>query len=330
MSIIVSRTMPTLFAPATKTNHVGSSGQFAQPAGAALAHLGGYVLGGPCAMMHDRSPTVSTGETIRFYAFRAPNCDALALWAIVGDSAQSTAKVEMTAGGGATREVEAYYPGTSTGTVAIQLMAEWDSGDSGYQEVVITGTDVGFYDFVVYPVYRTTLDSGEDCVVPLDESDSEGGLGEGQYIIESATSGIKGLIAETDDVWSAGIRTCAVWFGTAAVSVSDSAGWVNPFGTFVFKHRMRQKKAEVLNHMRLYAWTKVDGGVTAQVRATSSETADVVTSTDITHTSYSFDDTPLLQLEVDAAGDDTIEFEMNVSAGFGDIDCLGLCILEDS
>lgn len=329
MSIDVPRVMPTLFSPATKTNHVGSSNQLAAPAASALAHLAGYVLRGPVAAMHYRLPTASTSETIRFYTYRHPNCDYLHLWAIAGLSAQSTAVVAMTAGGGSSRSVSAYFPGSATGTAAIELMAAFDSSDSGYVEVVITCTDVGLYDFVVSDVYRSSLDAGEICVVPIDATYTLAGLGEGQYIVESATAGVSGLITQTAAAWAAGIRTSAVWSGPA-VSVSDGDGWTNPFEDSVFRHIARQKKTETSRDLRLYAYTKVDAGVTAQVRASTSVAGDTVTSVDLTHTSYAWTGTPLTQIDAAADGTENITFSMNVSAGTGDIDCTQVCILEDS
>ena len=326
--IYVPRIMPVLYGPAADTSAVGSSSRLVRPLADGLNHLAGYCLRGPICAMHNRQPAASTGETGRIYTYRHPNCDHLLLWAVVGASAQSTAAVSLKAGSGTATSAEAYFPDLATGTAQIQIVAPWGGADSGYQEVVITGTQVGFYDVAIWELYRTTLDSGEIGSEYIDTTHPRAGLGAGQYLIQSASAGVSGLITETGEAWDHQIRQLVGWWGTD-VSVANGLGWTDPFGGAVFRHQARQKKAETTRDYRIYAYTRIDAGVTGEIRVTSG--TETQTSGSLIHTTDAWTGTPLAQpLAVYTTTGDAITFEMQVTAGTGSIYCSALSILEDS
>lgn len=329
--------MPVLYTPAAKTSEVASSGRLIRPAAEALAHLGGYVLRGPIGHQRFLVPSADTGEVKRLYTYRHTNCDYLMLWCLVGDAGQSaSATVTLKAGGGATTSINAHFAGVGSHYPELQLIAPWDSADTGYQEVVIAGNDVSFADWMLFEVYREELNplvvggTTDDCVHGIDNTYTLGGLGEGQYIIESTEAGAKGLITQTENLWVDGLKNCAVWSGAGILTTSSS--FANPFtdGTtpYVFRHIARKKVNEATRDYRFYVYYTTTVTAVGEVKLTSSVGSDTVTVAALSGG-------PAwaaagVGLAVSTGAVDSLTFEFRRASGAGNFVVTDISILEDT
>ena len=324
--VAVPHIMPTFSEAAAKTRALGSSIRLAQPLANGANHLLGFTKRGlVCWRPRTDTPTASTTMERSFYTWRNPNCDYLHVLVYTGVTAQTTGKIAVTAGTGTTVESAA---GIFNSEQWIEFLAPWDSGDSGFCEVVITGTDVGIGAVAAWELLSRTLDpTTQDCVPLYDTSSPEGGLRAGRYIIESSQAGPKGLIAQTKNAWDYAPRQAVSWWSTGNARSIDSASWTNPFDPVVFVHRARRKQTESTRSYRIDAYTAGAGTVTSyEWRVSCGD--NTVTSGSLSHTSLAWTGSPVTGLDVDTTGDDELTFEMRRTGGSGIVSVGRLSIQE--
>jgi len=194
----------------------------------------------------------------------------------------------------------------------------WNSGDSGYCEVTIAGTELGFGAVMVQDIVRVDLDpSSDECLTNSDSSYPGGGLREGRYIIDSTSAGPKGMVDLSTSAWKYNLRQGPTWWTISGDKTVNSTSWTNPLGSGVtWRFQARQKKNESTRDHRVYAYTHCDATVTSYEIRMSSNT-DTVTSSSLSHTSYAWTGTPLTGLAIDCTTYDTLTFEMRRTGGTG-------------
>lgn len=301
-----------------KTRAVGSSIRLAQPVMNGVNNLLGYTMQGNLAWVSsDGTPTDDTSMERSFYANRHPNCDALHCLIHTGVGAGQEgdpATIAVQAGSGSPHERD--VPPTGGW---VELFPAWGSSDSGPCEITITGDGVGFDAACISELIRISLSGGSDtCLVPVDSSYPAAGLYERRRIIESSSSGPKGMIEQTYAAWKYGTRQGLAWWSLDTSLSVDAAVYTNPFSSEVdFSFRTRLKRSsETTRDYRAYLHTWCDATVTSYSWRVSSDT-DSVTSTGLTHTSGAWTGSPQTGLAVSADADDTIVIELKRDGGTG-------------
>lgn len=282
----------------------------------AVNHLLGDLKAG-CILWQpsERTPTSDTAMERSFWVHRHPNTDYLHVLLLCGESTKTTtAKIGVQAGTGTLVETEASSDLVSEKWV--ELLVPWGASDTGYQEVVITGTDVGFQNVMVHELYRSELSTSDLVVAQYSTSYPAGGLREGRYIF-SGSAGIPALLTNTRYAWKYALKNLAKWTGPEYYPV-NSTSWTNPFSSQTWTFRARRKNSETTRDHRVYAYTWGAATVTSfewRMRSNS----DTVTSGSLTHTSGAWTGSPLTGLAIDCTTDDTLTFEMRRTGGTGNI-----------
>jgi len=312
---VPSRDMPTFVSTAAQIAAPTSSVALATPIKEAINHLGGYIMRGTIHhQWRDRAPT-ATAEIGRFYTHRNPNCDYLYCWALVDNVQSNAPSFSITAGGGAA-STTTYLASTRV----VELIAAWDSGDSGWQEVTYTTSQCGIRAVMVGELYRQTLGSGDDVVEIIDAANPLGGLLEAQYVMDSTVAGPEAMIQETRDVWNNNLKQAVSWCEPIAAShptaTAVAASWENPFPlSRTFRHQARQKAAEATRDYTVWAYTRTapaDPGVEYTWRVSSAVGGDSVTKTGLTNTSIAW--TSSSGLAIATGSVDTLTFDMQITA----------------
>lgn len=327
MTIAVPRIVGALYRGAAKTSHPGSATQYALPAAAHLAHCSGNLLRGPIMHNYYRAIEAASPETLYLMTYRHPSATYLYAHCTIGVASQSDATVTLTAGTGTPVARAAYFPGTTTGRGIVDIMAPYDAADAGYVPVTIAGASVGIYSVLLFECYRETLggSAGDIAVVPYDATYTRGGLTEGSRIIDSATAGMKGFIAESDEAWKVGLRQVTSWSGTEVAVGTDD--WTT---IVVARYRARQKKAESVNPVRAYVRYRVDGptdpATEGEVRLTSGSDSTTVTSLSSTTATF----LAVTDVDCDCTAVDTLTVEARVTdVSPGSIRVSAVSIIED-
>jgi len=312
VSIVVPREVGALYRGAAQVAHPGSATQYAMPAAHMLAHLSGSIMAGPLIASRRRTPAAGTSQTYYAMVHRHPSCTHLHAWVVVGAAVQSSAEVTLTAGTGTPVTRSAYFPGTPTGTVALEVVAAWDAADAGYCEVTVAGTDIGFYAVFVFPCYRVSLgdEAGDIVVLPYDSSATRGGLAEGHVILDSAEAGMRAFVEQSDELWKAGLRQVVAWSG-AEVASAGHESWMT---IGAWRYRARQKKTEGTNIVRAYVRYRVplvDGEMEGSLRLVSG--SDSTTVSGLTSVAPVW--VALTDVDCDCTATDTLTVESIVTEG---------------
>lgn len=324
--VAVPRLMPSFDATAARTRAVGSSIRLAQPIQAGINHLLGDLKHGLlCWQPQELNPAAGLDMERSFWTHRHPNTDWLhvLVWKGEGDT-EGDDQIAVQAGTGTA--VSVTCPWNEPGW--LEFLAPWGSADSGYCEVVITGTNCGFRDVVAFEVYNTELDPATQlCLAPNDTTSPGGGLREGRIILASEEAGPPGMIARTRDAWTYGLHQAIAWWSRPTSYSINSTSWTNPFDGQAFAVRGRQRKsASTVDHRaRAYVWGDVT--VTGYQWRLSSGT-DVVTSGTLTNTTGAWASW-LTGLAVDCANRDALTFEMRRTAGSGSVHVQRLSCCEE-
>lgn len=318
MPVDVPRIFPTFDSSAAKIRAVGSSIRFAQPMAGAINHLlGATKMGLLCWQTSEQEPAANTSMERSFYTYRHPNTTHLHCLIYTGSATSDSAKIEVTAGGGDTVSTEIGFHLVEERW--LELVAPWDSADSGYQEIVITGTGVGFRCVVIHEVYNRRLDPASDtCLSTYETTYTDGGLRHDRYIMDSTVAGPEGMIARSKDAWSYGLRQGVSWWSTAGTRSVNSTSWTNPLNGQTFSFKARQRQSESTRDHRVYAYTWCAATVSGyQWRMSSSGGGDTVTSGSLSHSSAAWTGSPLTGLAIDCTAADDLTFEMRRTAGTG-------------
>ena len=207
---------------------------------------------------------------------------------------------------------------TATDAGVFVFRCAWGAGDSGYEEVTITTSDMALHSALVYNQPRETLAASDSDLVVEEYDNGRVGLQESQLITISDTAGMNALIERMQSAKNH-LHPCA-WVevykddDSDAPSVANGAGWQNPFGDLTFKHKAPSLYGDTVAY-RAYYRTWGDSGVSYQVRFTGGAGGTVTSST----RSNTSPGTYFLLPTIDATTDDEITFEMQVTAGTGNV-----------
>ncbi len=296
---------------AAQTRATGSSVRLAQPLKDGCNHLLGWRKRRLIHLLKKSSSSISYSEDGGFYTYRHPNCDFLHFWLKLGETGNSEAYVEITAGTGDPVRVGPRYGGLPNGLDEYECVVPWDISDTGYQEVTITSDEVSVDSIMAHELYSPVLDVPTQLgILPYDPTYVQGGLREGYYIIESDPAGPRGLIKRTKDCWDYALRQALSWWTTDDWADVDTTSWEIPFpGLTTFGHKARRKKAETTRAYRVYAYTyQAGGGGGGGYYWRISSGTNTLTTGLLTNASGAW--TLLTGLLVDTVSDDTLTFEM--------------------
>jgi len=322
---LVQSIMPHLYVPATKIGMPGSSGRLFLPMVNGINHLGGHMLGNlRCAVTMDANGEDSSyNHQGSFYTWRHPNCDYLVIHAELGEVKDSPFSIQVQAGTGAAQIHEAWEAGD------VDFLVPWHGDDTGLCEVTISCDNCALRSFVAWDLSRNSLSAASDHA--LEHTDGTyrlAGFQEGYYLIESATAGMGGIIAQAENAWSDCHRQYVAWFDPYDGRMSSLGRWDDPFATdFDWKVRARLKDAvsDSYGYATVYVHTKCDAGVTDYDWRLRSDD-DEVGGTGLSNTTYAWDSATTLAIKNGEV--DTLAFETQVNAGSGDVYVNRISVIE--